>query len=73
MKATVKSKKQSFRKWMKIRTWADRQAYVIARNEAEKVKLAEKSRAWVQIGKNFVGGLEWNKADTLKHGKEFYK
>ena len=51
---TVKSKMQSFRKWMKTRPWEDRQADVIARNEAERLKLAEKKRMWVHIGK----GLE---------------
>ena len=52
VREAVISKMKSFRKWMKTRTLEDRLAYIIARNEAERVKLAKKNRMWVETGKN---------------------
>ena len=42
MKKSVKNKMQKFRKWMKTRRAEDREIYVAARNETERVKEREK-------------------------------
>jgi len=47
VKETVKG--ANFRNWMKTRTWEYRQAYC---HRAKRVNLAEKSRIWVQLGKD---------------------
>ena len=48
----VKDKMKKFRKWMKNRNPEDRAEYVIARNEAERIKKEEKRRIYIKIGED---------------------
>ncbi len=57
VKEAVKKKMRAFRKWMRTRRVKDRQEYVEARREAEKVKNQEKKQLWERIGRNLEQDL----------------
>ena len=52
VKAAVKIKMKTFRRWMKTRNQLDRIEYEIARNEAERVKRRSKVEVWERIGRD---------------------
>ena len=57
VREAVKYKMRKFRRWMKTRTAEDRMEYVIARNEAERVKKDAKESCWKQIGTDLENDL----------------
>ena len=67
----VKSKMKCFRKWMKSRIPADRQAYVSARNEAERIKVGEKRKVWQQIGNDLKNDHEGTKKLLYSMAKNY--
>lgn len=52
VKNSVKMKMKAFRLWMKTRTPEHRLSYVLQRNETERIKRIEKTKAWNDIGKD---------------------
>ena len=61
VREAVKYKMKRFRRWMKTRTAEDRMEYVIARNEAERVKKDAKDSCWKQIGEDLENDLHGTK------------
>lgn len=57
MKNSVKNKMQKFRKWMKTRRAEDREMYVAARNETERVKEREKRKVFECIGRDLENDM----------------
>ena len=73
VKEAVKLKMQCFRRWMKRRRPEDRDAYVIARNEAERVKTAEKNKVWRQIGRDLEQDYKGTKKLLYSMAKSYRK
>lgn len=71
VRTAVKLKMQCFRRWMKRRRPEDRQAYTTARNEAEKIKRAEKVKVWRQIGKDLEEDHKGTKKLLYSMAKNF--
>ena len=61
VREAVKCKMKKFRRWMKTRTAEDGMEYVIARNEAERVKKDAKESCWKQIGTDLENDLHGTK------------
>ena len=53
----VKKKMKMFRKWIKTRRAEDREEYVEARRETERIKKREKEQVWIRIGRDLEADL----------------